>query len=78
MSLSTKHAQHKKMPLDSTKLLWGARTCLRGAARRYVSSVSEAPTPPFATSEETLMQTSFQTSELCCYLLYSIELHHFQ
>ncbi|CAL5229232.1 g12517 [Coccomyxa viridis] len=42
MSLSTKHAQHKKMPLDSTKLLWGARTCLRGAARRYVSSAATA------------------------------------
>ena len=40
MRLWNKHAQHGRAPLHSSKLLSGARTCLRGAARRALSLVS--------------------------------------
>ena len=60
MRITTMHAQYRKMLLDSSKLLLGARTCLRGAARRNLSLVSDVPTSPSASGEKTLMQTSFQ------------------
>lgn len=76
MRLCSKHAQPGKALLDSFNLLSGARTCLRGAARRNLSMVSESALPPCAFGDETLTQTHFQQVKKCCCLLNSIELHH--
>ena len=52
MRLSRKHARYGKELLYNSKLISGARIFLRGAARRSVSTVSEAPTPPCAIGDD--------------------------
>ncbi len=42
MRLCSKHAHNGTALLDSSKLLSGARTCLRGAARKNLSMVRDA------------------------------------
>ena len=73
MRLCRKHAQHGQTLLDSSKLLSGARTCLRGAARKNLNVVSEATTLSCAIGVASALSDRLsRQSERCCFLLWPL------